>query len=587
MTDTAAGTPAPYPGLRLTDTKPSELLPDRPDLPLEDYLSQPPSAPPVTVEATHAQVADAVRAVVGDRLIRTFDKTWMTWDGRTWKPGNDETAENIVKSCIARTGGPRLVIPWTPRKATVADAPGLIASGEAYQADDGLRWTRDNSPVTHIPVAADQWAETSVNLQGVRRALAGGVQRAVEFDADPTLLNCQGLVLEMHVDDPQQPYTVRELRPGDHITRSTRVTFDPSAACPRWERFIAEVLPDPEVAQYVQMAMGMSIFGVIRDHVFFVLRGRGRNGKSKLLEICVKVLGTYGNLFPETLIAETHGEQHPTELMDLRGCRLAAVSETPQGKRLHTNRVKRLAGGDTIKARAMRQDYVRFAPSHTLWVGTNNRMLMSDPDPALFDRLREVPFTQQWWVPGDPPEKRVGKVGEADLGLEAYLEQHELPGILRWMVDGWAMYVRNGAKLTYPSAVVAATRDAQESATTFSVFSSEAFERGFDHDYVEPAAVFAAWKAYLKSESMHPSEKPTRNRDVGEFLMREFSYANSVPRKNGRDTAKVYGLRWTEAGRAWASLDDTTAVQNTADSRTGPTVDGKVILIGTSRGVAS
>jgi P4 family phage/plasmid primase-like protien len=290
-----------------------------------------------------------------------------------------------------------------------------------------------------------------------------------------------------------------------------------------------------------------------------------------LLELLAKILGDYGMTFPHTLIEVAQGEQHPTELMDLKGCRLAVVSETQQGKQWNTNRLKHLAGGDTQKARRMRADYEAFASTHTLWIASNNRPTLNAPDPALWERYRELLFPTQWWAPGAKPEDRIGKFAEADLGLPTELESEEAAGILAWMVEGWVMYVANGGKLTYPDAVHRASSEAQAEATTFSVFVNEAFTKGADSDFVEVPAVFEAWKTYLKSESMFPAEKPTRSRDVGSFMMRERSYANFVPRKNGHDTAKVYGMQWTEAGRAWASLSDTT--------ETVRSEDGKVIQV--------
>lgn len=566
----------PFPGLVLTDTDPVKLFADDPALSLDAYIGQVPRVPPVTVQATHAQVADAVREVLGSRLIRTTDRTWMSWQGGTWSAATDETAEKIIKRLISSGSGPRKIIPYTTRKTTRADIPGLLASGLVDEdADGNLVWKSNRGYVTHIPIADDKWANSTVNIQGVRRVLAGEVLTDAEFDADPTVLNCAGQVLRLQVDRPDAPVLVDELHPGDYITKSTAVGFDPNATCPVFDAAVEQILPDAEVRRFFQMAVGMSLYGKPRDHVFFVLRGRGRNGKTLLLELFAKVLGDYGMIFPSSLIEEARGEQHPTELMDLKGCRMAVVSETEQGRRWNVNRLKRLSGGDTQKARGMRKDYEKFAPTHTLWIASNNRPLLSAPDPALFERYREIDCPTQWYAPGAPLDEQIGKAGEADLGLADKLEA-EAAGVFRWMVQGWVAYVRNGAKLFIPPDVLRVSNEARATATTFSVFAREALQRGTDTDYVETAQVFTAWKAYLAAESMFSAEKPTRSRDVGEFLMREFSYANAMPRTNGRDTAKTYGLCWTESGRSWASLD------NTIGAATG--TDATVTLIATSRG---
>lgn len=62
---------------------------------------------------------------------------------------------------------------------------------------------------------------------------------------------------------------------------------------------------------------------------------------------------------------------HPTGLLDLRGVRFATCQETDAGRRLDVAVVKRLTGGDTIRARRMRQDYIEFTPSHQPFLITN------------------------------------------------------------------------------------------------------------------------------------------------------------------------------------------------------------------------
>lgn len=557
-TETEKKVPA-YPGIRLTNVDPAQVLPNKPELSLQRYINQVPKQPPATVEATHISVAAAIADVLGTRLVKIDKGGWMVWKGGTWELGDDTTAEKVVTRLITRRRGkPRVLIPYSMRKATNADLPGLIASGEIVDIGGTWCWKSDNSPVTHIPVAADEWSETTTNVMHIRRALAAQVQRLdARFDADPTILNCKGTVLELHPDNAAEPVTVRPLLPEDFVSRSTAVEFNPGVSRELWDRVVAEALPDPEVREYFQMAAGMSLFGKPRDHVFFVLRGRGRNAKSMLMERLVKALGDYAADAAVQLI-EAGSDRHPTELMQVKGRRLVTCLETQQGKRWDTNRLKSLSGGDTQVARSMGKDFEQIIPTHTLWIASNNRPVVTEPDPALFERLREIPFTQQWYAPDAPEEEREGRVGEADLGLPDRLDSTQGEAILSWMVEGWCMYVANGGKLTYPEAVKEAGCDARSTATTWSIFVREAFGRGTDSDYVKVPEVFEAWKAYKASESSLQGEKPSRACDIGDALMREFNYANFVPRRNGHDVAKTFGLKWTELGQKYAGLTDTT-----------------------------
>ena len=58
---------------------------------------------------------------------------------------------------------------------------------------------------------------------------------------------------------------------------------------------------------------------------------------------------------PEFLMAR-NGEVHPTGCADLLGKRFVATAETKEGRKFDLALLKRLTGGDTIKARFMRQD---------------------------------------------------------------------------------------------------------------------------------------------------------------------------------------------------------------------------------------
>ena len=54
--------------------------------------------------------------------------------------------------------------------------------------------------------------------------------------------------------------------------------------------------------------------------------------------------------------------------------------------------VKRLTGGDVIRARRMHKDFVQFVPSHTLFLVSNDMPAVKGHDPALWSRLKIIPF---------------------------------------------------------------------------------------------------------------------------------------------------------------------------------------------------
>src|SRR4030095_2994030 len=106
---------------------------------------------------------------------------------------------------------------------------------------------------------------------------------------------------------------------------------------------------------------GYGCTGATREEKLALIYGVGLNGKTKFIETVRGCLGPdYATgVAMETLLA-TQGEQHPTDLADLRGQRLAIAAETEEGRRLAESKVKMLTGGDRIRARHMRQDFFEF-----------------------------------------------------------------------------------------------------------------------------------------------------------------------------------------------------------------------------------
>jgi putative DNA primase/helicase len=175
--------------------------------------------------------------------------------------------------------------------------------------------------------------------------------------------------------------------------------------------------------------------------MLLVLTGTGANGKTTVDKALRFALGDYAIAAEPELFTHRDGA-HPTGQMDLRGVRWASVSETNQGAKLAEATVKRLTGGDTIRARRMLQDFVEFEPSHTAALIVNFLPRVSGDDDAVWRRIRVVPFNVV--IPKE----------EQDDELEGKL-QLEADGILSRAVNGWNDYRQHG--LDAPDAVVAAT----------------------------------------------------------------------------------------------------------------------------------
>jgi P4 family phage/plasmid primase-like protien len=275
-----------------------------------------------------------------------------------------------------------------------------------------------------------------------------------DFDRDPWALNVENGTVDLRTGE------LRPHRPEDLLSKLIRLRYDARAQCPRFMAFLyrimgsdsdaseGENLTAEQLVGYLQRVFGCAATGK-PEKLLFVLYGDGNNGKTTLLEIIRDVLGDKeyaGQVQVDSLMIRPKEAMSNnavnTDLADLQGCRFVSSSEVEQGQRLSLSRVKYLTGLGQIKARRLRENMITFQPTYKLFLDCNHRPVISDPNDAIWNRVKCIPFKVQI------PE------AEIDKDLPAKLRS-ELPGILRWIVEGAVRYYRDG--LGDPPDVAAAT----------------------------------------------------------------------------------------------------------------------------------
>ncbi len=253
---------------------------------------------------------------------------------------------------------------------------------------------------------------------------------------------------------------------------------------------------DVELIAYVQALLGICLSGAINEQIFPIFHGVGANGKSVLTDLLLTLLGEYATVAPPSLIIQTKYSEHPTEIADLRGRRLVIASETEEGGHLKLALIKRLTGDSRLKGRFMRADYFEFQRTHKLVMVTNYLPEVDDNSPAIWRRLRVVPFRRIV-----PPDQR-------DPHLLAKLLE-EAPGILWWMVEGAARWYKDG--LNACVAVEMATDAYRREADVIGRFIEENCEvdalRTDDTFRESLANLYEAYEEWCGSEGCKPKDK--------------------------------------------------------------------------------
>jgi P4 family phage/plasmid primase-like protien len=355
-------------------------------------------------------------------------RRWYAWDGRRWAV--DETGE---------------VMRWA--KETVRAMQTAARSLPDEEARKKLARHAAGSESAAKLNAMVALAQTELDV----------VARVRDFDTDPLLLNCRNGVLD------QRDGQLHDHRREDMCRRLVPVDYDPTAKAPLWDGFLARVLPDQDVRAFVQRAVGYSITGLTTEEKLLFLHGFGANGKTTFCETVKAVSGDYGQQMPfETLLDKPRSAGSPSsDLARLDGARFVLASESKDGDRFDEQRIKRLTGRDTMTARFLFGNDFEFQPQCTIWVAANHKPVVRGTDDAIWRRFLLVPFEVQI------PES------ERDLNLAERLRA-ELPGILRWAVDGCLAWQREG--LNPPAAVTSATEEYRSDSDVLGQFFEDCCE---------------------------------------------------------------------------------------------------------------
>lgn len=330
---------------------------------------------------------------------------------------------------------------------------------------------------------------------------------AAMLDTDPWLLNCRNGTLDLRTGE------LREHRQEDFITKLAPVDFDRNAQAPRFEQALREIFSDKqEVIEYVQRGLGYSLAGEIKEHKFFVAHGGGRNGKSLLFGVMLELLGDYALVADPALLTSKYDDKGASPgVYELRGSRLASVSETPEGARLNETTVKALTGNAYLKGRPLYQGFTTFPNTVTLWMDTNHLPAVKSQGVAIWERTRRIPFSARF-------SDRLEDVAAGALPMDKDLPQKlraEYSGVLNWLLQGCLAWQKRG--LCEPKQVSDATQEYRESEDTLAAFIEECclIEPGAKAMAQDMRSAYVTWCKLRQEPVMSKNSFPERMKEKG------------------------------------------------------------------------
>lgn len=371
---------------------------------------------------------------------------------RQWQAMN--TSGGITLGTLVDLAGQQFKLPGNDERE-LADALALAAKDLLFYSPGSGKWWRyagglwesskgDREAQKFFRGLDDLWGLFARKTKQPKRSLTtasllGPIRQAqlddrmcideTCFDADPFLLGLANGVVDLRTGQFRPP------QPADRITMKAKVSYDPDATCPQFQRFVDEIFQGRiELRKYLMRALGYTLTGVTKEQVLFMPMGQASNGKGVLLNLMKELLGDYATtVSPMLLMGANSGNPNAPSpaLMAIRGARMLICTELQEGKKLDEAFIKQLTGGDRLVGREGYGQQTEFAVSCKLWVSSNHEPEIAYGAEAMWRRIRVVPFDAQF----------LGAASDPDLSVKLIAEA---PGILNLLVRSSRCYLKDG-----------------------------------------------------------------------------------------------------------------------------------------------
>ena len=339
------------------------------------------------------------------RYVATEDE-WMIWDGKRWAVDELERAKYASQKLLAAmedTADRALAEGQEAGKAMVEAAKKICTFAKMNQ------------------------------LPNVARVQPKIAARLTEFDSKLNLVTLDNGIFDLDTK------TLMPHNPEMMISKKLNAAYDPTARCERFDNFLAGIMPDKEVRDYVKRCAAATLAGKADERIIMFLYGDSGTGKSAFLEMLVEVFGNYASVADEATFRPDVDAKGPTDrLHKLKGSRLVKMSELAEGATLNQALIKNVTGMDTQSTRPLYGKLVEWKVQYVAWLATNHLPRLSSNDGAVWKRVKPIHFSQSFVDANGEVLNREDR----DLGRQ--LARSSASAILNWLLEGLAEYREGG-----------------------------------------------------------------------------------------------------------------------------------------------
>lgn len=362
-------------------------------------------------DLTEQGVAKVFAQLSADTLRYSPYYDWLTFDGKAWR--QDLQGLNVQEAVKDLLGAMHASI----------DAHPDLTSEMRTSLGKQVRALRRHAPIHNIAKLARSAPEL-VDLE--------------DWSECSFLVNFQNGTFDL------RSMNLRGHNPADRLRVVLPYSYDESAEAPNFSKALSDAL-DEESVKFLLRLYGYALSGKGGEQKLAIFVGAGKNGKSTIAEAIRHALGDYAKTAnPETFMRSPNKPAINNDVADLAGARLVTTSELSADQRLDAALVKRMTGGEQMKARFLHREYFAFDFNALIVMVSNFSPLFDASDTGITRRLLFLPFD------------RVIADDAVDEDLPAKLRK-EASGIMNLLLQGYQDYLQRG--FNPPASVLQKTSD--------------------------------------------------------------------------------------------------------------------------------
>lgn len=376
-----------------------------------------------------------------------------------------------------------------------------------------------------------------------------------KFDSNPYLRCVENGVLDLRTGQ-LSPYN-----PDLLMSKRINVSYKPNTAdnSPLL-RQVLSAMPEDAI-DWAQVMFGQAMFGLQpASSVVTFMHGSGSNGKSTIINLLKKTMGTYSSELSKSAF-NFRSTDSKYALYQMRGVSQTILEEMPKGVNLDIDTLKEIAGTETIVARGVCKDFISFDNMLSVFVSTNHLPNMQAHDYGSRRRLAVLPFPYRFVSAEkhkqDPrPNDRMAY---GSLTQEATSNTPLLEAFLAWRVQGAVRWWKAGGQGRYqleanqPKSVSRATSQWIDSTNPVQQFFNDCLVK--EEGYCAPVSnlyqVFKTWAEGYGHKNLRMDKGDFSNKMKEQFnlLKTTGSKGNQVSTKGvfraDRRSVMFQGVRFT------------------------------------------